>query len=78
MQPKGLTFPLFAAAALLLASSAALAGDRVYDAPDAVRPLATGSRVPSVRLKTVAGEPLDLAEAMRDRGALLVFYRGGW
>ena len=67
-----------AIAALLLAAGAAPAEDRVYDAPEAVLPLAAGNPVPSVRVKTIGGEPIDLAEAMRDRGALLVFYRGGW
>jgi hypothetical protein len=67
-----------AAAMLLLAACGVEAGDRVYEAPDAVEPLAPGSRVPSARVVTVRGEPIDLAEQVRDRGALLVFYRGGW
>jgi hypothetical protein len=67
-----------AVAMLLLAACAVEAGDRVYAAPDAVEPLAPGSRVPSARVATVDGEPIDLAAQVRDRGALLVFYRGGW
>jgi len=67
-----------AVAMLLLAACAVEGGDRVYGAPDAVEPLAPGSRVPSARVVTVRGEPIDLAEQVRDRGALLVFYRGGW
>lgn len=52
--------------------------DRVYPSAEAVQPLAPGSRVPSVRVLTVEGAPVDLAERSRDSGALLVFYRGGW
>jgi len=51
---------------------------RVYPDAASVEPLAPGARVPSVTVRTVAGEPVDLAAAVRDRGALLVFYRGGW
>ena len=64
-------------AALLLAAGAA-AGGRVYPAAEAVEPLAPGARVPSVGVQTVLGEPVDLADLVRDQGALLVFYRGGW
>jgi len=67
-----------AAALLLLAACAGEAGDRVYASPEAVQPLAPGSRVPAVRVASLSGEPVDLAEQVRDSGALLVFYRGGW
>jgi peroxiredoxin len=43
-----------------------------------VQPLAAGARIPVASLTTVDGEPIDLARAMGERGALLVFYRGGW
>ena len=66
------------AVALLAAGAAARAQDRVYPDAEAVEPLAPGARVPSAPLQTVRGEPADLAELMRERGALLVFYRGGW
>jgi hypothetical protein len=67
-----------AVAALLSVACSVETGDRVYGAPDAVEPLAPGSRVPSARVVTARGEPIDLAEQVRERGALLVFYRGGW
>ena len=67
-----------AVAMLLLAACAVEAVDRVYGSPDAVQPLAPGSRVPSVQVATVRGEPIDLAKQVRDQGALMVFYRGGW
>jgi hypothetical protein len=68
----------WATAAVLLAAGSVRAGDRVYPSPEAVEPLAAGARVPSVRVETVRGEPVDLREVMGNRGALLVFYRGGW
>lgn len=67
-----------AATALLLLGGAARAENPVHPTPAAVQPLAPGTRVPSVRVATVRGEPVDLAELVRERGALLVFFRGGW
>jgi hypothetical protein len=62
----------------LLAAVAVQAADRVYGAAEEVQPLATGARVPAAVVMTVKGEPVDLTQVVRDRGALLVFYRGGW
>ena len=63
---------------LSLTAGAAHAEGRVYPSPDAVQPLQPGAQVPAVQIQAVAGEPVDLAGIVRDRGALLVFYRGGW
>jgi len=68
---------LVATAGLLLASSA-LAEGRVYPDAKSVEPLAPGARVPSVQVERVGGGRVDLAELVREQGALLVFYRGGW
>ncbi len=69
---------LYAIAALLLGCGDISAEDRVYPNPESVMPLAVGSRVPSARVTPVEGDPIDLADVTRERGALLVFYRGGW
>ena len=66
------------AAALLVTAGSALAEGRVYSSAEAVKPLAPGATVPSARVESLDGDPVDLAEVVRDRGALLVFYRGGW
>jgi hypothetical protein len=50
----------------------------VYASAEAVVPLAPGAAVPSAIVRTVDGEEVDLADVVRDEGALLVFYRGGW
>lgn len=63
---------------LLLAAGAWATGGQVYPSAEAVQPLEPGRSVPSVRVRAVDGTPVDLAEAIRDSGALLVFYRGGW
>jgi hypothetical protein len=68
----------WATAVVLLGTGALGAGDRVYPTADAVEPLAPGTRVPSARVETVRGDAVDLVEVVRKRGALLVFYRGGW
>ena len=67
-------------AALLASSapSAPWAEGRVHSTPEAVQPLSVGARVPSARVESVRGEPVDLAEVVRKHGALIVFYRGGW
>jgi hypothetical protein len=65
-------------ATTLLISGTAGAGGQVYPSPEAVKPLQPGARVPSVKVEPVRGEPVDLAERVREQGALLVFYRGGW
>jgi hypothetical protein len=65
-------------ALLLLAACGLAPTHRVYPSAEDVEPLAPGSRVPSARVLTVEGDPVDLAERLSDSGALLVFYRGGW
>lgn len=64
----------------VVAGSIALAawGAGVPTDPEAATPRAVGESVPSAGLRAVTGEPVDLAELVRDEGALLVFYRGGW
>ncbi len=63
---------------LLISAATAHAEGRAHPSAEAVQPLPVGSVVPAVRVKTVRGESVDLSRLVRDRGALLVFYRGGW
>ena len=62
----------------ILTVGVALAVGRVYPSAEEVQPLQPGARIPSVRVETLRGEPVDLAATLEKRGALLVFYRGGW
>ncbi len=41
-------------------------------------PLAVGDSVPDVRLRTATGAAFDLKEAVAEKPAVLIFYRGGW
>jgi hypothetical protein len=75
-QRSAFRLTLLRALVALTLPTAALAD--VAAAPDAVVPLAPGQAVPSAPIRTVSGEAADLAELVREQGALLVFYRGGW
>ena len=65
------------ALSLMLASAPAFAAD-LASAPDQVRPILLGSKLPDVPLRTVAGQPTTLARQVAGKPAILVFYRGGW
>ena len=75
--PQKLTRSLVSATAVLLLSGVGTA-DVVYPSPEAAKPLAAGATVPSADVRTVLGEAVELRDVVRDHGALLVFYRGGW
>jgi hypothetical protein len=62
----------------VLCSAVATAADRVYPNAEAVEPLKPGSSVPSVSVQSLDRKTVDLSKVLRDQGALLVFYRGGW
>lgn len=63
---------------LCVVSAAALAAEKVADAPEAVEPLQKGATVPDVTLRTVDGEEVKLREVVAEKPAALIFYRGGW
>jgi hypothetical protein len=69
---------LLASPALPGAAESRATEPRAYPSAEAVKPLAVGAAVPSVSVQTVEGERVDLATLVAERGALLVFYRGGW
>ena len=68
---------ILSALGVVTTSSPTQARDVFPDAASA-RPLQSGATVPSVEVKTLGGEAVDLAAITRESGALLVFYRGGW
>ncbi len=65
-------------AGLLLIAGLATAADPVYPNAEAAQPLQPGASVPSVSVRAVDGSAVDLSNLVRESGALLVFYRGGW
>ena len=46
--------------------------------PPTATPLDAGGTMPAVTLQTADGEAFDLAAAVREQPAVLIFYRGGW
>jgi len=74
----GVRLLVWAMTVVVLAAGSAAAGGRVYPTPEAAKPLAPGAQVPAVRVTNVHGDQVELREAMRGHGALLVFFRGGW
>lgn len=58
--------------------AASAARSRVHPNAESIQPLAVGQRVPSAQLRTIDGAGVDVATLTKERGALLVFYRGGW
>lgn len=73
---------VFAAATLATAPPAladpSAPSARVHPDAESVEPLRVGAQVPSARVRTIDGDPVDVATLTKERGALLVFYRGGW
>jgi hypothetical protein len=71
---------VLAASALGVSGPAVLRAQelRVFPNAESVEPRAVGSMIPNATVRSVDGEVVDLAKKIGDRGALLVFYRGGW
>lgn len=68
-----------AIAALALATATvAVPAAELASAPDQVRPILLGSKLPDVPLRTVDGAETTLARQVAGKPAILVFYRGGW
>lgn len=43
-----------------------------------VTPALTGTTVPNITLNTVEGDSVELLQLVKDKPAVLIFYRGGW
>lgn len=50
----------------------------IPSSPKEVCPLMPGMSVPAATLQATDGSEVNLAEAVRERPSILVFYRGGW
>jgi cytochrome oxidase Cu insertion factor (SCO1/SenC/PrrC family) len=62
---------------LLLLGGVVSAAD-VAPSADRIRPLLIGAEVPDAPLRDADGEPFDLLAAVKNKPAVLIFYRGGW
>ncbi|MEO6003242.1 MAG: peroxiredoxin-like family protein [Opitutus sp.] len=66
-----LFFALWLTPSLLLAVDLPLA-------PEAVKPLPSGTRAPTPELISADGSACDLSRLFREKPTVLIFYRGGW
>lgn len=66
------------AAFALATATVAVPAAELASAPDQVRPVLLGSKLPDVPLRTVDGAETTLARQLAGKPAILVFYRGGW
>lgn len=73
-----LAFSMSFATLLFGTSVQAESAQRIYPNAESVEPRAVGAKVPSAALRSLDGDPVDLAKLVSETGALLVFYRGGW
>jgi peroxiredoxin len=69
---------LFLFAAVLFLCVQGFAQAQVAGSAEDIRPLLVGTKIPGGTLTTSGGEQLDLAEAVKEKPAVLMFYRGGW
>ena len=65
---------------MVLPAPSPTAPDQIKAAVDAtaIRPLLIGSATPSVTVKDPAGKDVNLAEYVKEKPTVLVFYRGSW
>lgn len=70
-------FRILVCAALLLGMTATRANE-LAAAPDQIRPILLGSKLPQVALRTLDGKATTLHAQVAGKPAILVFYRGGW
>ena len=73
-----LAFSIAFATLFIATSVHAESARRIYPNAESVEPRAVGAKIPSAPLRSLDGDPVDLAKLVSESGALLVFYRGGW
>ena len=50
----------------------------VYSSAEKVQPLLIGAEIPKVGLTRSDGSPCELAELIKTKPSIIIFYRGGW
>jgi peroxiredoxin len=50
----------------------------VYSSAENVYPLLVGAEIPSMSLTRRDGSPCELAELIKTKPSVIIFYRGGW
>ncbi len=62
----------------LLFAGIALAGGKVPDSAEQIVPIKVGQAVPDVALMTSEGQAVQLADLLKTKPTILIFYRGSW
>ena len=55
-----------------------LSSKEVYSSAENVQPLLVGAEIPKVGLTGSDGSPCELAELIKTKPSIIIFYRGGW
>ncbi len=63
---------------MIVAAEAGEEGAGVPETPEAVDPLGVGATIPPVAIRDLEGETVYLDELVREKPAVIIFYRGGW
>lgn len=63
---------------LMMLAGTTIAATDLASAPDQIRPILLGSKMPDAHLMTLDGKPTTLQAQVGGKPAILVFYRGGW
>jgi hypothetical protein len=50
----------------------------VYSSAETVQPLLVGAEIPGVGLRRSDGSFCELAELIKTKPSIIIFYRGGW
>jgi peroxiredoxin len=50
----------------------------IYSSAETVQPLLIGAEIPDVILTRIEGSTCRLAELVKSKPSIVVFYRGGW
>jgi cytochrome oxidase Cu insertion factor (SCO1/SenC/PrrC family) len=50
----------------------------VADSPTQICPIKIGATIPSMKVYRTDGKSTDLANLVKDKPTVLIFYRGGW
>jgi len=69
---------LFTATPLLSQPKKEKAAGVVASSAEKINPLKVGATIPNARLQTVAGDKVGLKNLVKEKPALIIFYRGGW
>ncbi|WP_152619142.1 peroxiredoxin-like family protein [Shewanella sp. cp20] len=69
---------LFTLLSLLLFTAKPVMAKAIAESPTAISPLLNGQEVPSIQVKSLNGDNIDLQQLIQGKPSVIFFYRGGW